>query len=156
MELLGGVWYRDAPCLEGSVFDELGYHPTHFNDFPSAMVTTWALLMVNNYWVYMDAAYKCTTNRSHWWQVTVYFLAFYFCLVFFLVNLLTSFVLESVLTFFDRADASAAAAAAHAAAAHGEGRGCDGHRPDRRGVALPGWLGHRPRRRAWCRPRYRP
>ena len=23
------------------------------------MVTTWALLMVNNYWVYMDAGYKC-------------------------------------------------------------------------------------------------
>ena len=115
MELLGGVWYRDAPCLEGLNFDKLGYYRTHFNDFPSAMVTTWALLMVNNYWVYMDAAFNCIAH-AQWWQVAVYFLAFYFCLVFFLSTLLTSFVLESVLTFFDRADAGAAAAAAHAAA----------------------------------------
>ena len=69
MELLGGVWYRDAPCLEGLVFDDLGYYPTHFNDFPSAMVTTWALLMVNNYWVYMDAAYNCIAHVQ-WWQAT--------------------------------------------------------------------------------------
>jgi len=93
MELLGGVWYRDAPCLEGSVFEQLDYYTTHFNDFPSAMVTTWALLMVNNYWVYMDAGYKCIGHV----QATVYFAAFYFCLVFLLINLLTSFVLESVL-----------------------------------------------------------
>ena len=69
MELLGGVWSRGAPCLEGLVFDDLGYYPTHFNDFPSAMVTTWALLMVNNYWVYMDAAYNCIAHVQ-WWQAT--------------------------------------------------------------------------------------
>ena len=111
MELLGGVWHRNASCLEGTEYDANDYYATNFNDFPSAMVTAWALVMVNNYGVYMDAGYAC--DRSH--RTTVFFVGFYFTLVVLLFNLLTSFVLESVLSSFDRADAAEAASAERAA-----------------------------------------
>ena len=66
MELLGGKWYRGAECLASSDYatedwgspskdDDSGYYLTHFNDFPSAMVTVWALLMVNNFGIYVQA-----------------------------------------------------------------------------------------------------
>ena len=113
MELLGGVWHRDAPCLDGTEYAANNYYATNFNDFPSAFMTAWALVMVNNYGVYMDAGYACDPTSGH--RTTLFFGAFYFVLIVLLINLLTSFVLESVLSSFDRADAAVAASAERAA-----------------------------------------
>ena len=59
----------------------------------------------------MEAGQACVSPAAS----NSYFGAYYFVLVFLLINLLTSFVLESVLSCFDRADAAAAAAAADTA-----------------------------------------
>ena len=65
--LFGGKMYPGAPALVGSVFEREQYGSINFNDMASAMLTLWCLLLVNDWWVLMEAAVAvtggCRLNR---------------------------------------------------------------------------------------------
>jgi len=103
LEIFGGKWFEGAVCLEGSSYSRLGYHALNFNDLPSALVTCWVLTNGNNFNVFMGAAYACAPHAA----ATAFFGSFYVAVFFLVTNLLTSFILQSVVTTFDAADARA-------------------------------------------------
>ena len=103
LEVFGGKWFEGAVCLEGSSYSRLGYHALNFNDLPSALVTCWVLTNGNNFNVFMGAAYACAPHAA----ATAFFGSFYVAVFFLVTNLLTSFILQSVVTTFDAADARA-------------------------------------------------
>ncbi|EOD07770.1 Two-pore ion channel [Emiliania huxleyi CCMP1516] len=94
LEVFGGKWFEGAVCLEGSSYSRLGYHALNFNDLPSALVTCWVLTNGNNFNVFMGAAYACAPHAA----ATAFFGSFYVAVFFLVTNLLTSFILQSVVT----------------------------------------------------------
>ena len=50
VHVFGGKIVVGSEAIAGSDFDSSGYYPMNFNDFPSALVTVFALLVMNN-WV---------------------------------------------------------------------------------------------------------
>ena len=67
--------------LAGTRYEHLNYHVNSFNDFPSALVVCWELLLVNNYGVFMEAGQACVSPATS----NSYFGAYYFVLVFLLL-----------------------------------------------------------------------
>jgi len=59
-------------------------------------------VILNNFQVFMDAGYACASKG----YTSMFFGGFYMVVVFLVMNLLSSFVLESVISSFDSADAS--------------------------------------------------
>merc|ERR1712224_946474 len=91
----GGLIYPGNPNLANTTFvseAKVGYFVNNFNDYPSAMVTCWELLIVNNWFIIMDG--YVAASGTQWSRV--YFIAYYIVSVVIMLNLFTSFVLEAV------------------------------------------------------------
>jgi len=97
MELFGGVINTDphskysGPVRESDYF-RANYTPNNFNDLPSAMVTLFEVLVVNNWFLIVEGFEKACGYGARF-----YFLAFYFLGVILFLNVISSFVLETFL-----------------------------------------------------------
>nr|XP_054774859.1 two pore channel protein 2-like [Lytechinus pictus] len=78
-------------------YEQLNYYANNFDDFASAIVVLWDIMVVNNWHVFL-AAYSQTVNR--WSQM--YFIAWYFTSVLVCLNVFTAIILENFITSWDR------------------------------------------------------
>jgi hypothetical protein len=79
--LFGGKLYDGNPSLDGTEFAARGYYALNFNDFASALVSVFQLLVVNN-WIVL--AQGCAAVTSSW--AMGFFIAFYVVVVAVLCN----------------------------------------------------------------------
>ena len=86
----GGKIYEGAHALNGTTFAESKYFANNFNDFGSAMVTLFELLLVNNWFVIMDAG--VAVSGSEW--ARLFFILYYVVAVVVVFNLVVAHVLE--------------------------------------------------------------
>ena len=97
MGLFGGQVYAGNPILManstdagGAAFGGADYYPNNFNDFASALVTLFELMIVNNWFIIQNgitAAYGSQWARA-------YFISFWLVAVMILFNLVIAFVLD--------------------------------------------------------------
>ena len=92
--LFGGKVRPTNASLHESVYASLGYFANNFNDLPSAHMTLFELLVVNNWHVIVEGhVLACDSNKWVRW----YFIAFYFSGVVFYLNVLMAVVLNTFL-----------------------------------------------------------
>jgi hypothetical protein len=89
--LFGGHLRRDAWPLPSPSNPLYAY--CNFNDFPSALVTLFALLVVNNWYEIMDGTVEAA--GSHWW-LRAYFYIWYLLASVGITNLVVAQMLENV------------------------------------------------------------
>ncbi len=89
----GGLFSRDNSLLIGSSFANGGYWAWNFNDFTGSLIIDYILMMVNNWYVFQDAAVIVT--QSQW--VRLYFVSFHIAIVFIVLNLITSIIMDTFL-----------------------------------------------------------
>jgi len=97
LQLFGGKIYVGNPALKGlSRFSDpkSTMYANNFNDFPSAMVTLFQLLVVNGWDTMMDAVVHTTTTWSR-----VFFITYYCTASVMVLNLVIAFILEA---FFEK------------------------------------------------------
>lgn len=99
VQAFGGKIYVGNPELKRTAFGIRNYYTNNFNDFPSALVTLFELLVVNNWYVIMDGVVATT---SHWSRL--FFISFYCSAVVMVLNLVIAFILEA---FFEKQAESA-------------------------------------------------
>ena len=78
------------PC--GS-YEQMEYWPTNFNDFYSALVLLWDIMIVNNWNVFLDVF----TRRSGTEFAKVYFIVWWLLSNILLLNLMTSLTIETLM-----------------------------------------------------------
>ena len=83
------------PKVAGSVFSVDNYYHNNFSTNPSAIVTLLHLLFVNNWHITMTGFMRATTPAA-----ALFFYAFYFVVVVFVLNMFIAFVLTSFLRDF--------------------------------------------------------
>jgi len=81
---------EDAETLGASAFGESGYYPASFNDLPSAIVTLFILLVVND-WNVVVSGYVAVWGI----KARVFFAIFYLSGVVIMLNILIAFVIET-------------------------------------------------------------
>jgi two pore calcium channel protein len=91
MHLFGGLVYAGNPALQGTEYLTSGYDAFNYNDFASAMVTSFNLCVANKWYVIMDAYAAATGNR---W-VQSFFIAFWVLDVAFMLNVVLAFFVEA-------------------------------------------------------------
>lgn len=101
VDVFGGKVRVDHPLLQpnstdpdGAAFGQAGYYANNFNDFASALVTLFELMVVNNWFVIMNGV----TVVSHKYA-PLYFISFWMITVMVVMNLVVAFVLEA---FFEK------------------------------------------------------
>lgn len=101
---IAGMWFfegaivRDLHATQGSpvsatTYALSNYWELNFNDMAHSVVTLFALLIVNNWFIIMDGFVAATANR---WS-RLYFVAFYFCAAIVAMQVLLAFLLEAFL-----------------------------------------------------------
>eukprot|EP00928_Gymnodinium_smaydae_P004803 TRINITY_DN11641_c0_g1_i4.p1 TRINITY_DN11641_c0_g1~~TRINITY_DN11641_c0_g1_i4.p1 ORF type:complete len:354 (+),score=73.43 TRINITY_DN11641_c0_g1_i4:219-1280(+) len=90
VQLFGGVLRRDNRKLEGSSWMEQSYWSNNFNCSASAIMVLFQQLVVNNWFIVMDA---CGQALGDW--VRVYFMSHYVAGVTVLMNVFTAFIIEA-------------------------------------------------------------
>ncbi|XP_030850086.1 two pore calcium channel protein 2-like [Strongylocentrotus purpuratus] len=78
-------------------YQQLNYYANNFDDFASAIVVLWDIMVVNNWHVFLEAYSK---TASQWSQI--YFIAWYFTSVLVCLNVFTAIILENFITSWDR------------------------------------------------------
>jgi len=91
VKMYGGLLYIDNPALVGSTYEAVGYFPNNFNDFGSAVVVLFDLMVVNNWFIYMDAIALVTNEAGR-----VFFFVFWFFTNLLTLNLLVATILDVV------------------------------------------------------------
>merc|ERR1712072_562015 len=95
LQTFGGKIYVGNPDIKDLDFGKRNYYANNFNDFGSAMVTLFEILVATEWNVIMDAVVASThTVWSH-----AYFIAFYCVGAVMVLNLVVAYILES---FFDK------------------------------------------------------
>ena len=97
MELFVGVEqtnYPDHKNMCGS-YENLTYYANNFHDFASSLVVLWDIMVVNNWYVFLDK-FRHDSSLGDWAQL--YFIAWWLVSVVICVNLFVSLVLETFLT----------------------------------------------------------
>ncbi|XP_062515802.1 two pore channel protein 2-like [Corticium candelabrum] len=74
-------------------YEQLGYYPNNFNDFAAALVVLWDVMVVNNWFVFLEA-YKRAV--SPWSQL--YFIAWWLVSAVLCVNIFIALVLEAFIS----------------------------------------------------------
>ena len=92
MQLFAGKVYEGNPVLNGTSFDQMNYWANNFDNFPSSLVTLWELMVVNDWYVIMEAHVLVTSNFA-----SLFFIAWYIISVVMLMNLVVALTLESFL-----------------------------------------------------------
>ena len=75
-------------------YDNLGYYANNFNDFASSIVVLWDIMIVNNWYVFLDKFSR--DSHLHEWS-KLYFIAWWLVSVVICANLFISLVLETFL-----------------------------------------------------------
>lgn len=88
--LFGGVIRKDNKALETTTFHLNDYYKNNFNDFPSALVMLFELLVVNNWYVLMEGVAAACDNE----YARIYFVLWYFLGVLVCLNLVVATVLD--------------------------------------------------------------
>ena len=86
----GGDIYRENPRLVNTSFADSNYYDSNFNDFGSALVTLFELLIVNN-WQVQVAAYVATNGLS----ARIFFISFWLVSSVLVINLLVAYILDA-------------------------------------------------------------
>merc|ERR1712195_369656 len=84
---------------EDSDFAKNGYWANNFNDMPSAIVTCWILLIVNNWFIIADGMAVAVSQWSR-----LYFLGYWCFAVVIILNLFTAFIIDSATKEIQRGD----------------------------------------------------
>ena len=87
VHLFGGLVYEGNPALAGTQYLTLGFEAFNYNDYASAMATSFNLCVVNKWYVIMDG-YAAATN-SRWSRA--FFMAFWAIAVVFTLNVVVAF-----------------------------------------------------------------
>jgi hypothetical protein len=95
--MFGGIVYTTNPLLmpnstdpDGKLFGDANYYPNNFNDFMSATVTLFELMIVNNWFIIMNGITVASGSQLS----RVYFFSFWFVAVVMVFNLVIAFVLD--------------------------------------------------------------
>ena len=80
--------------LECGTYDNLNYYANNFHDFGSSLVVLWDIMIVNNWYVFLDKFSR--DSHFHEWS-KLYFIAWWLVSVVICVNLFISLVLETFL-----------------------------------------------------------
>ena len=88
--IFGGLIYETNPALNNTQFAASKYYANNMNDFASAMVTMFELLIVNNWFVLMDGYVAACDSQF----ARIFFVAYYVVCPMVLFNLVISYVLE--------------------------------------------------------------
>ncbi|CAK9047553.1 unnamed protein product, partial [Durusdinium trenchii] len=92
VQLFGGLIDVHNPNLDHTGFAEAQYWPLNFNDFLSALVTLFCLMVVNNWYVVADGFMAVTSNYS-----AIFFVCFFVSVNLVVLNILMTLILESLL-----------------------------------------------------------
>lgn len=95
MKLFGGTVYASNPRLAGTEYLKAGFLGFNYNDFGSAMTTSFNLCVVNNWFIIMDGV---TAASGDTWLAPLFFVSFYFVVVVFVLNVVVAFLLEAFLS----------------------------------------------------------
>eukprot|EP00913_Durusdinium_trenchii_P029651 g27792.t1 len=93
VQLFGGLIDVHNPNLDHTGFAEAQYWPLNFNDFLSALVTLFCLMVVNNWYVVADGFMAVTSNYS-----AIFFVCFFVSVNLVVLNILMTLILESSAT----------------------------------------------------------
>eukprot|EP01047_Picozoa_sp_COSAG01_P003992 COSAG01_NODE_127_length_24940_cov_140.519923_7_plen_600_part_00 len=88
-DVFGGKIYPANPALTGTEFAQLNYFACNFNDFASAVMTLFVLLIRNNWTVIMEGTVSVSSSPSR-----IFFLLYDFVAVVVIFNLVIAYVLE--------------------------------------------------------------
>lgn len=94
LRLFGGKLYVGNPQLQGLHYGKKAHYANNFNDFASAMVALFELLVVNQWDSLMEAVVAATSSWSR-----VFFITFYCSAAVVLLDLVVAFILEA---FFEK------------------------------------------------------
>ena len=95
MELFADVKIvNTAAQSECGTYDNLGYYANNFNDFASSLVVLWDIMIVNNWYVFLNK-FSRDSNLHEWSKL--YFISWWLVSVVICVNLFISLVLETFL-----------------------------------------------------------
>lgn len=100
MHLFGGLVYEGNPALTGTQYLDLGFEVFNYNDYASAMATSFNLCVVNKWYVIMDG-YAAATN-SRWSRI--FFMAFWAIAVVFTLNVVVAFFTEAFTNQMEKAE----------------------------------------------------
>jgi two pore calcium channel protein len=100
VQLFGGKVYLGNVLLEDTDYAAGRLHAFNYNDYASAMVTSFNLCIVNNWYVIMDA-YAVVTH-SPWSRV--FFISFWAVAVAFTLNVVVAFVVEAFVVGMEEAE----------------------------------------------------
>ncbi|XP_024379909.1 two pore calcium channel protein 1 isoform X1 [Physcomitrium patens] len=100
MHLFGGLVYEGNPALAGTQYLTLEFDAFNYNDYASAMATSFNLCVVNKWYVIMDG-YAAATN-SRWSRI--YFMAFWAIAVVFTLNVVVAFFTEAFTSQMEKAE----------------------------------------------------
>ena len=90
MSLFGGLIKRDMPVISGTDIPPT-YHLDNFNDFFSAILTLFTLMVVNNWNVTVEM-YVLVTGNNLWYRF--YFIFFWYFSVIIGINIFVAFALD--------------------------------------------------------------
>ena len=100
MHLFGGLVYDGNPALAGTEYLTLGFETFNYNDYASAMATSFNLCVVNKWYVIMDGFATATDSR---WTRT-FFIAFWAVAVVFTLNVVVAFFTEAFTSQMEKAE----------------------------------------------------
>jgi two pore calcium channel protein 2 len=91
MELFDDVDGPTKTCNPAPAYDELLYYGNNFHDFASSLVTLWDVMVVNNWFIFLDK-FACDSRFGKW--AKLYFIAWWLVSAIICMNLFISLVLE--------------------------------------------------------------
>ncbi|KNC83649.1 hypothetical protein SARC_04110 [Sphaeroforma arctica JP610] len=96
-DLFAGSVTHDNPLVANTEYARLDYWANNFDDIPTSMMTLWELMVVNNWFIIMEAY---VAANSQW--ARVYFIAWYVVSVILIFNLLVAFILDTFIVKWDQ------------------------------------------------------
>jgi len=97
IRLFGGLLNTQNPILQTTTYAAVHYYPNNFNDFGSACVVLFDLMVINNWFIYMDAVALVTNESSR-----IFFFLFWFFTNLLTLNLLVANILDAVSAQLDK------------------------------------------------------
>ena len=91
MELFDDVDGPSTKCNPAPDYDSLLYFGNNFHDFASSLVTLWDVMVVNNWFIFLDK-FACDSRFGKW--AKIYFIVWWLVSAIISVNLFISLVLE--------------------------------------------------------------
>ena len=91
MELFTDVDGPSTKCGHTPAYDGLLYFANNFHDFASSLVTLWDVMVVNNWFIFLDK-FACDSRFGKW--AKLYFIAWWLVSAIICMNLFISLVLE--------------------------------------------------------------